>query len=145
MNDKKVILQFAQLFVLCISLLVIVACGEGGIINTAREYEALASDVEGIAAFPDPVTSAQTSVTIRYTLKNDVNSVGVKIYDIAGAIIKNLEGLPVAKSAIPYEAARWDLTDWRGVSVASGQYMYRFIYKKGENEYSQSGKIAVQR
>lgn len=145
MNDKKVILQFAQLFVLCISLLVIVACREGGVITTAREYEALDADVEGVAAVPDPVAAGQNSVTVRYTLKNDVNHVTVKIYDTAGALIKNIEGLPIAKSPAAYEAAVWNLADWRGVPVSSGQYIYRFIYKKGENEYYRNGKIAVTR
>jgi len=53
--------------------------------------------------------------------------------------------LPVKKSAAPYSGIRWDLTDFRGAVVANGQYMYKLIYKKGENEYYKQGKIAIQR
>lgn len=142
MLEKNVRAQLIQLFIICVALFAIVACREGGITDLSREPEALASDVENVQFTPNPVTA---SATLTYTLKNDVNFVSVKIYSAEGALIKNIEGLPNKKSATAYDQAKWDLTDWRGVAVANGQYSFKFIYKKGETEYVKSGKISVQK
>jgi len=144
-DDKNYKLQFLQLVTLCLALFVIVACREGGITNSAREYEALSADIESVECAPVPVSGPNRAVDFNYTLKNDVNSVMIKIYDTAGNIIKNIEDLPIKKSAAPYSGIKWDLTDFRGSVVANGQYIYKLIYKKGENEYYKQGKIAIQR
>lgn len=138
-------LQILQLITLCLALFVTVACREGGITNTAREYEALSADIEAVECAPTPVTGPNQAISFNYTLKNDVNSVMIKIYSAEGAIIKNLEDLPIKKSAAPYAGIKWDLTDFRGAAVANGQYIYKLIYKKGENEYYKQGKLAVQK
>ncbi|HNY13815.1 MAG TPA: FlgD immunoglobulin-like domain containing protein, partial [Candidatus Wallbacteria bacterium] len=115
------------------------------ITDLSREPEALISDVESVQFTPNPVNTGTTFTSLTYTLKNDVNYVSVKIYSTEGALIKNIEGLPNKKSATAYDQAKWDLTDWRGVSVANGQYSFKFIYKKGETEYVKSGKISIQK
>ncbi len=142
---KNYKLQILQVMTLCMALLVIVACREGGITNSAREYEAQSADIELVECSPVPVTSADSALNFNYTLKNDVNGVKIKIYDSAGNFIKNIEELPVKKNAVPYSGIKWALTDFRGVYVANGQYIYKLIYKKGENEYYKQGKIAVQK
>lgn len=145
MLEKNVRTQLIQLFVICAALFAIVACREGGITDLSREPEALAADVENVLFTPNPVNAGTASTALTYTLKNDVNFVSVKIYSVDGGLIKNIEGLPNKKSAAAYDQAKWDLTDWRGVSVANGQYSFKFIYKKGETEYVKSGKISIEK
>ena len=85
-EERKLFTQIMQVFVLCVSLIVIVACRDGGsITNTNREYTILTEDVENIICFPNPVVNENTPPVVSYTLKNDVNAVTVKIYDTAGA------------------------------------------------------------
>jgi len=138
-------LQLLQIITLCMALFVIVACREGGITGTAREYEALSSDIEAVECAPVPASGPNQAISFNYTLKNDVNNVKIKIYDAEGAIIKNIEDLPIKKNSAPYGAIKWDLNDFRGSPVANGQYIYKLIYKKGENEYYKQGKLTVQR
>mgnify|MGYP006910136951 FL=1 len=63
------------------ALFVIVACREGGITGTAREYEALSSDIEAVECAPVPASGPNQAISFNYTLKNDVNNVKIKIYD----------------------------------------------------------------
>lgn len=142
-NDLK--LQTLQLITLCLALFVIVACREGGVTSAAREYEALSADIESVEYAPTPAAGPNQSINFNYTLKNDVNAVTIKIYDVEGALIKNLEDLPIKKSAAPHAGIKWDLTDFRGAAVKNGQYVFKLIYKKGENEYYKQGKLTVLR
>jgi hypothetical protein len=70
--------------------------------------------------FPNPFNP---TTVIRYELAKP-GRVGLKIYDVRGALVRTLEdrSLPAGR----YEAG-WDGTDNRGSSVASGIYFYRLV------------------
>jgi len=138
--------QILQLVLIFTVLFAAAACGNGGgITSVAREYEALSYDIESLDCTPNPVATGQNSVSFNYTLKNDVNELKIKIYAADGGFVTNIENLPIKKSATPYSNITWNLTDFRGASVSNGQYIYKLIYKKGENEYYKQAKLSVQR
>ena len=146
-EERKFFTQIMQVFILCVSLIVIVACRDGGgVTSTNREYTILTEDVENVFCFPNPVVNEINQPVVSYTLKNDVNAVTVKIYNTAGALIKNIENLPIKKSAAAYNTqAKWDLTDFSGQKASNGNYIAKFIYKKGENEYAHNINLSVAR
>ncbi len=69
--------------------------------------------------FPNPFNPV---TTIKFALK-EKGHVSLKIYDIAGRLVKTLVN-EVRRAG--YHEERWDGTNNRGANVASGVYFYRF-------------------
>lgn len=70
--------------------------------------------------YPNPSRSGSC---VRYGIA-EVCNMSLKIYDISGRLVRTL----VDETKSPgYYACEWDGRDERGVSVASGMYIYRFI------------------
>ncbi|MBU1096638.1 MAG: type IX secretion system sortase PorU [Bacteroidetes bacterium] len=96
--------------------------------------------VKDVVNYPNPF-SGNTSFTFQHNLNGAVD-VKIKVYTIAGRVIKELElnGLLERFVKIP-----WDGRDQDGSQLANGTYLYKLIVKSTDGDYQKSilGKLAV--
>ena len=70
----------------------------------------------------------------------------IRIYDIAGSLVKELDGTTAGESSSirnKYNDVDWDGTNGRGDKVVNGIYLFEVVAKLGENTVSGRGKIAI--
>lgn len=93
--------------------------------------------------YPNPFNSG-TTFTFQ---KNNINSavdVDVKIYTIAGRLVKNLESKGVLDNFVKID---WDGRDQDGNQIANGTYLYKILVKSTDGTFNKSvlGKLAIVR
>lgn len=98
--------------------------------------------VRDIFNYPNPFSSS-TTFTFQQNL-NSVLDVEVKIYTVAGRLIKVLKKDNVQKKFVTVD---WDGRDEDGNQIANGTYLYKLKVKTINGQYSKSvlGKLAVVR
>jgi flagellar hook assembly protein FlgD len=99
--------------------------------------------ISDVYNYPNPFSS-NTTFTFQ---KNSVNSpvdVDIKIYSVAGRLIRNLEAKNLADNFIK---VNWDGFDQDGNPIANGTYLYKLIVKSTDGAYNKSvlGKLAIVR
>lgn len=125
--------------------------GAGGSVMTALASMILASTgLEAKKAFnyPNPVRNA-TSTTIRLVFSRPVTSADLRIYTVAGELVRSVSlsqsDFQAAKSADlewVYEYA-WDLTNKAGQAVTTGVYIYAVEGVADTGRQAITGKLAI--
>lgn len=112
--------------------------------SSEMAYFSVVSDsdfvIRDVYNYPNPFTSS-TTFTFNQNL-NDPIDVKIKIYTIAGRLIKEIEDFNVSRKFVTID---WDGRDADGSSIANGTYLYKIIVKTvdGEQSSSVTGKLAV--
>ncbi|NWF90461.1 MAG: T9SS type A sorting domain-containing protein, partial [Ignavibacteriaceae bacterium] len=93
--------------------------------------------------FPNPFSSS-TTFTFQ---KNNINSpvdVEIKVYSVAGRLIRNLDAKSINDNFVKID---WDGRDEDGNIIANGAYLYKLIVKSADGNFTKNilGKLAVVR
>ena len=90
--------------------------------------------------YPNPFRS-RTTFTFQQNL-NQAIDVRIKIYTVAGRLIKEIEQKGMSEK---YVKVDWDGRDQDGDEIANGTYLYKIIVKTTDGKYTNSalGKLAV--
>lgn len=96
--------------------------------------------VKNVYNYPNPF-SDKTQFTFQHNLTKPVD-VKIKIYSIAGRLIKEIEKLSVTDRFVVID---WDGRDQDGDILANGTYLYKLIVKSTDGDFQKSvlGKLAV--
>jgi len=99
--------------------------------------------ISDVYNYPNPFSSA-TTFTFQ---KNSINApvdVDIKIYSVAGRLIRNLETKNLDDNFVKID---WDGRDQDGNQIANGAYLYKLIVKSTDGAYNKSvlGKLAIVR
>lgn len=99
--------------------------------------------ISDVYNYPNPFSSA-TTFTFQ---KNSINSpvdVDIKIYSVAGRLIRSLETKNLDDNFVKID---WDGRDQDGNQIANGAYLYKLIVKSTDGAYNKSifGKLAIVR
>lgn len=117
------------------------------VFNNFSEENTFFSVVEGndltirnVYNYPNPF-SGKTQFTFQQNLSKPVD-VKIKVYTIAGRLIKEIEQLNLNEKFVVID---WDGRDADGDQLASGTYLYKIIVKSSDGEFQKSvlGKLAV--
>jgi dipeptidyl aminopeptidase/acylaminoacyl peptidase len=102
--------------------------------------------ITGITNYPNPFNPNKERTAIRYRLGRDADEVKIRIYDITGALVTELEGSTQGESVniwSKYNDIYWDGTNGRGDKVLNGIYPFEVVARSGDKSVSGRGKIAV--
>jgi len=117
------------------------------VFNNFSEENAFFSVVDGndleirdVYNYPNPF-SDNTQFTFQQNLNKPID-VKIKIYTIAGRLIKEIEKNNLNEK---FAVIDWDGRDGDGDQIASGTYLYKVIVKSVDGEFNKSvlGKLAV--
>ncbi|MFA4844797.1 MAG: FlgD immunoglobulin-like domain containing protein [Candidatus Margulisiibacteriota bacterium] len=100
----------------------------------------------GITNYPNPFSPNREKTKIRYKLGADADEVKIRIYDITGSLVTELDGTTNGESSSiwsKYNDIEWDGRNGRGDMVMNGIYPYEVIARLGDKSLSGRGKIAV--
>ena len=91
----------------------------------------------------DPKNDGRTRFT--YVLTDDADKVTIKVYTVAGRLVKTFSHLPtgVGYHEYPRTLYGWDCTDEQGFSLANGVYFYKVIATKGSKTLEKTMKMAI--
>jgi len=102
--------------------------------------------LSGVTNWPNPFDPANEKTKIRYRLGREPDSVTIRIYDITGALVRELDGTCNAEGASiwnKYNDVEWDGRNGRGDIVLNGVYPFEVIVEGGNKTVSGRGKIVV--
>lgn len=102
--------------------------------------------VSGVINYPNPFNPNKEKTKIRYKLGREASSVVIRIYDITGALVFELEGDTRAEGATimeKYNEVEWGGRNGRGDIVRNGIYPFEVVVRSGGKTVSERGKIAV--
>jgi flagellar hook assembly protein FlgD len=102
--------------------------------------------ITGITNYPNPFNPNRERTSIRYRLGRDANEVKIRIYDITGALVTELDGSTQGESVniwSKYNDIYWDGRNGRGDMVLNGIYPFEVVARVGDRSVSGRGKIAV--
>ncbi|HHZ15040.1 MAG TPA: hypothetical protein GX398_02880 [Candidatus Cloacimonetes bacterium] len=124
-----------------------------GNFNT-REVQFVVSETFGLTRvgnYPNPVlgraedprNDGRTRFT--YVLTDDADQVTIKVYTVAGRLVRTFKNLPtgVGYHEYPRTLHGWDCTDELGFPLANGVYFYKIIAKKGGKTLEKTMKMAI--
>jgi len=105
----------------------------------------------GITNYPNPINPNhsdpnQRKTKIRYRLSTDASEVKIRIYDITGSLVTELDGTTNGEGSSiwnKYNDVEWDGRNGRGDMVVNGIYPFEIIARSGDKSVSGRGKIAV--
>ncbi len=89
--------------------------------------------------YPNPFSHA-TAFT--YVLTQPADQVRIKIYTIAGRLIKQIEPAP---AQVGFNQVEWDGRDGTGDTLANGAYLYKIIARRGDQQHEVVEKFAIMR
>ena len=99
--------------------------------------------ISDVYNYPNPFTN-NTTFTFQ---KNSINSsvdVYIKIYSIAGRLIRSIDAKNLGDNFVKID---WDGRDQDGNQIANGTYLYKLIVMSTDGAYNKSvlGKMAILR
>jgi len=96
--------------------------------------------VRDVYNYPNPFNSS-TTFTFQHNLNGTINA-RIKIYTIAGRMIKNIDANAIDQKFVKIH---WDGRDEDGDILANGTYLYKIVVNSVDGDFSQSvlGKMAV--
>lgn len=96
--------------------------------------------IRDVYNYPNPF-SGKTQFTFQQNLTDPID-VKIKIYSVAGRLVKELEKLNLTEKFVVID---WDGRDGDGDVLASGTYLYKIIVKSTNGQYQNSvlGKLAI--
>ncbi len=112
--------------------------------GTQENYFTVVSEdnlvVREVYNYPNPFSS-NTYFTFQHNLNNLID-VKIKIYTIAGRVIKTIERSGISDKFVKIE---WDGKDEDNNKIANGTYLYKLILKSDDGKYKENilGKMAV--
>lgn len=91
----------------------------------------------------DPKNDGRTRFT--YVLTDDADQVTIKVYTVAGRLVKTFANLPtgVGYHEFPRTLYGWDCKDEGGFPLANGVYFYKVIARKGSKTIEKTMKMAI--
>lgn len=97
--------------------------------------------ISEIYNYPNPFSSTTTFTFQKNTINSPVD-VDIKVYTIAGRLIRNLNAKNVMENFVKVD---WDGHDEDGNQIANGTYLYKLNVKSTDGAFSKSvlGKLAV--
>ncbi len=108
-------------------------------------------DVKNVGNYPNPIlgraidpkNDGRTRFT--YVLTDDADDVTIKIYTVAGRLVKTFANLPtgVGYHEYPRTVYGWDCKDDQGFFLANGTYFYRLTARKGNQKIEKTMKMAI--
>lgn len=99
--------------------------------------------VLGDGATNDPKNAGRTRFT--YVLTDDADEVKIKVFTVAGRLVKTFENLPtgVGYHEYPRTLYGWDCKDDYDYYLANGVYFYKIIASKGSKKIEKTMKMAI--
>ncbi len=90
--------------------------------------------------YPNPF-SANTTFIFQHNISEQID-VKIKIYTIAGRLIKNIEEFSITDKYVKID---WDGRDEDGSQIANGTYLYKIIIKSvdGKSKQNVLGKLSI--
>lgn len=108
-------------------------------------------DVKNVANYPNPIlgraidpkNDGRTRFT--YVLTDDADEVTIKVYTVAGRLVKTFANLPtgVGYHEYPRTVYGWDCKDDFDFFLANGTYFYRLTAIKGNKKIEKTIKMAI--
>ena len=102
--------------------------------------------LSGITNYPNPFNPNRERTKIRYRLSTDASEVKIRIYDITGSLVTELDGTTAGEASSvwsKYNDVEWDGRNGRGDIVMNGIYPFEVTARLGDRSVSGRGKIAV--
>jgi flagellar hook assembly protein FlgD len=106
----------------------------------------LPASVSGVTNWPNPFDPNKETTKIRYKLGREPNSVIIRIYDITGRLVKEMDGTTNPEGANimdKYNDVEWDGRNGRGDMVVNGVYPFEITVNYGNKTELGRGKIVV--
>jgi len=99
--------------------------------------------IRDVYNYPNPF-SANTTFTFKKNQQNGIFHVKVKVYTVAGRMIKELERINISEEE-NFVKLDWDGRDEDGNLLANGVYLYKIIIKSLDGQFNKSvlGKLAI--
>jgi len=100
----------------------------------------------GVTNYPNPFNPNKEKTKIRYRLSTDASEVKIRIYDITGSLVTEMDGTTNGEESSvwnKYNDVEWDGRNGRGDVVLNGIYPFEVTARLGEKSVSGRGKIAV--
>ncbi|MFA6169414.1 MAG: FlgD immunoglobulin-like domain containing protein [Candidatus Margulisiibacteriota bacterium] len=100
----------------------------------------------GVTNYPNPFNPNREQTKIRYRLSADADEVRIRIYDITGSLVTELDGTTNGEGMSvwqKYNDVSWDGRNGRGDLVVNGIYPFEIMARIGDKTVSGRGKIAV--
>jgi hypothetical protein len=100
----------------------------------------------GVTNYPNPFNPNREKTKIRYRLSTDASEAKIRIYDITGSLVNELDGTTNGESVniwSKYNDIEWDGRNGRGDVVVNGIYPFEVVARLGDKSVSGRGKIAV--
>ncbi|MFA5034648.1 MAG: FlgD immunoglobulin-like domain containing protein [Candidatus Margulisiibacteriota bacterium] len=100
----------------------------------------------GVTNYPNPFNPNREQTKIRYRLSADADEVRIRIYDITGSLVTELDGTTNGEGMSvwqKYNDVSWDGRNGRGNLVVNGIYPFEIMARIGDKTISGRGKIAV--
>ena len=106
----------------------------------------LPMSLTGVTNWPNPFNPNKERTKIRYRLGRQPDSVTIRIYDITGSLVKEMEGSCNAEGTSvwnKYNDVEWDGRNGRGDMVLNGVYPFEVIVSSGNKSIKGRGKAVV--
>jgi len=100
----------------------------------------------GVTNFPNPFNPTRERTKIRYRLGTDADEVKIRIYDITGSLVTELDGTTNGEGSSiwnKYNDVEWDGRNGRGDLVMNGIYPFEITARLGDRTLTGRGKVAV--
>ncbi|MFA6419114.1 MAG: FlgD immunoglobulin-like domain containing protein, partial [Candidatus Margulisiibacteriota bacterium] len=100
----------------------------------------------GVTNYPNPFNPNREETKLRYRLSADADEVRIRIYDITGSLVTELDGTTNGEGMSvwqKYNDVSWDGRNGRGDMVVNGIYPFEITARMGDKTVSGRGKIAV--
>jgi len=96
--------------------------------------------LKDVVNYPNPFSS-NTTFIFQHNISEPID-VMIKIYTIAGRLIKNIEDFSITDKYVKID---WDGRDEDGSQIANGTYLYKLIIKSvdGESKQNVLGKLSI--
>jgi flagellar hook assembly protein FlgD/sugar lactone lactonase YvrE len=102
--------------------------------------------LSGVTNWPNPFNPNKEVTKIRYRLGRQADSVNIRIYDITGALVRELDGTCNAEQDSvwnKYNDVAWDGRNGRGDMVLNGVYPFEVTVSCGSKSVTGRGKAVV--
>jgi flagellar hook assembly protein FlgD len=99
-----------------------------------------------ITNYPNPFNPNRERTKLRYRLSTDASEVKIRVYDITGSLVTELDGTTNGEASSvwdKYNDIEWDGRNGRGDVVMNGIYPFEITARLGDRSVSGRGKIAV--
>ena len=93
--------------------------------------------ISSVGTYPNPSPGV---VSFSYDLSQDALDAAIEIYSVTGRLVRTVAGVPGWQNGNEVD---WDGRDDRGEPVVMGVYFYRIVARRGGEECSCTGRVAV--